>query len=144
MKTNFGKLGCAAIVGLSASLLVSCENKVAQCNKIIGIANKATTEVQQTTASKGNKLEQFKTMVGSIDNYSKEMSAIAVKDEKLKGFQDRFVKMYQQMGSSSKSLLDAANQKKPAVAQKALGDLQKAASMEQPLVNEVNQYCQGK
>lgn len=144
MKVQFGKLGLIAIAGCSSMLLMSCESKVAQCNKIIGVANKATMEVQKTSQNQSAKIDQLGVMATSLDTYAKEMSAIEVKDEKLKGFQGRFVKMYQQMSTSSKTLIDAAKQKKAAAAQGALAELQKSVGLEQPLVNEVNQYCQGK
>jgi hypothetical protein len=144
MTYKFGRFGLVAIAGCSAMLLASCENKVAQCNKIIGVANKATTEVQKTSQDKSAKIDQLGIMAGSLDTYAKEMGAIEVKDEKLKGFQGRFVQMYQQMSASSKSLIDAAKQKKAAAAQTALAELKKSVVLEQPLVNEVNQYCQAK
>lgn len=144
MKVQFGKFGLFAIAGCSAMLLMSCESKVAQCNKIIGVANKATTEVQKTSQNQSAKIDQLGVMAASLDTYAKEMSAIEVKDEKLKGFQGRFVQMYQQMSTSSKTLIDAAKQKKASAAQGALAELKKSVGLEQPLVNEVNQYCQGK
>ena len=144
MKIHFGKTAIAAIASVTSVLLVSCENKVAQCNKIVAVANKATTEVQQTSQGKDEKIDQLGKMVTSLDNYAKEMGAIELKDEQLKGYQGRFVAMYQQMSTSSKSLIDAAKQKKAPQAQSALAELQKSVALEQPLVNEVNQYCQGK
>lgn len=131
---------------VAVSLLVtSCETKVAQCNKLIKVANQATTELQgMSKSNSSNATAQLKTVANSLDQYSKDMGAVEVKDEKLKGFQARFVTMYSETRDVSRSLAAALDKKDLKTAKQSLTKMQSATSQETALVNEVNQYCQDK
>lgn len=138
---------CTLMLMVSAvSLLaVGCESKVNQCNKLIKVANQASTELK--SMNKGNNTNavgQLKAAANSLDQYAKEMKAVELKDEKLKDFQDRFVKMYEQSRDSSRAIVAAVDKKDSKAANENLSKLQTAASQENTLVNDVNQYCQGK
>jgi hypothetical protein len=127
-------------------LLVGCgESKVAQCNKLIAVANKAATESKQMSQSSNpDKIGQLSQMADKLDQYAKEIQAVEIKDDQLKGFQGRFAKMYQETGAASRALIAAVNKKDPKGIGTSSKALQTASGQEGPLVSEVNSYCSGK
>jgi DNA repair ATPase RecN len=150
------RLGVASTV--LAVLLVGCgESKVAQCNKLITVVNKG----QQISQSiKGMDAPAMKKLSTDLGGLSKEISAVEVADEKLKGFQGRFVKIYDDLSSASSKVGSALeeiekNKKPTPETLKKLKQLQSdvaaasktseaAAASEKGLVQEVNTYCSAK
>ncbi|BAY62590.1 hypothetical protein NIES22_26640 [Calothrix brevissima NIES-22] len=122
------------------------ESKVAQCNKITKVANQAVTLGQDlgknTNQQKGSKV--LTEVAAKIDTISTEMKGLEIKDEKLQGFQSRFLSLY---GNTSKSFKDAASaidKKNLKGTNAALLNLKNNSSEETKLVNEINTYCSGK
>ena len=145
MKSTYRPFTVAAIAGFLSITLVSCETKTTQCNKLNKIANAATTEMQETSKSKDpDKVAVLKKMSGSLDGYSKQVKELELKDDKLQGFQKRFVDLYQSVGKSSRELADAAGKKDMKAAQASLASMSTGASQETALISEVNQYCGAK
>ncbi|TAD79592.1 MAG: hypothetical protein EA001_03840 [Oscillatoriales cyanobacterium] len=150
------RLGVASTV--LAVLLVGCgEGKVAQCNKLITVVNKG----QQISESiKGMDAPAMRKLSTDLGGLSKEISAVELADEKLKGFQGRFVKIYNDLSEASASvgtaLTEIEKNKKPTPeTPKKLKQLQadvaaasktgeSAANSEKKLVQEVNTYCSAK
>lgn len=147
-----------ALVTISIGLLVtSCsESKVAQCNKVNSVAIKT----KSFTAPKDSAgLTQF---ADSIETIRTEMQAVKVEDEKLKGFQTRFVELYTDVGLAAREISkvlatkDQATNidetakdqaakdqaaKDKAARDKVTKDAQAAIEKEAPLLEEINQYC---
>lgn len=143
-------LSVASILGL---LVTACgTSKVAQCNKLIGIANKATTEIQTTNqtnsrdqaAQPDTKAAQLDKIADSLDQYAQEMQAVELLDEKLQGFRTRFVQLYQQTSKGSRDVSTAVKTKNFSAANQSLNQLRTGINQEKTLVNEVNQYCRGR
>jgi hypothetical protein len=142
---NYQQLVIVAIAGCLSVATVGCETKVSQCNKLIKIANAASTEMQQTSQSQEkDKVALLKKMGTSLDGYSKEVGGLELKDEKLQGFQKRFVTLYQSVGDASRGIVAAAAKKDIKAAQQSLAAMSGGASQETALISEVNQYCSGK
>ena len=123
-------------------LVVSCgESKVSQCNKLSEVVNKAATEAQEMGKGGGDQLGELEKAATSLDGYASELEGIKITDETLKGFKDRFITMYRDTGTASRSLVAAAKEKNRGAGEKALKDLQAATGQETTLVTEVNAYC---
>jgi hypothetical protein len=135
----------AILTTLSVSV-VGCDNKVAQCNKLIAVANKAATEMKavEDTQDPAAAQDALTKISASLEGYSKEVQAIELKDEKLVGFRQRLISMYDKLSSSSKALVSAIKSEKAEEAETAMEGLAKGAEEETPLVNELNTYCGAK
>ncbi|ALF54042.1 hypothetical protein ACX27_16240 [Nostoc piscinale CENA21] len=122
------------------------ESKVAQCNKIIKVANQAVTLSQEFSKNpqreKGSKA--LTEVAGKIDNFANEMKALEIKDEKLQGFQGRFIKLYQDTSKGLRDTATAVDKKNLKAANASLASLKKSGSEEGAIVNEINSYCSGK
>jgi hypothetical protein len=137
-------LSVAAAIAL---LLTGCgESKVAQCNKVIKIANQAALLGQQygkdPKSAKGSQgLTEF---ASKIDQVTTEMKGLAIKDEQLQGFQGRFIKLYEDISKGLNEAATAINQKNIKQANRFLVTLQKSSLEEGVIVKEINGYCSGK
>jgi hypothetical protein len=134
-----------SVTSLLGLLVTACgESKVSQCNKLVGIANKATTEIQTTNQSQNpDKIGQLDKIAGGLEQYAKEMQGVELKDEKLQEFRSRFVQLYQQTSKGSRDVATALRNKNAGGANQALKQIQTGISQEQTLIGEVNQYCRG-
>ncbi len=104
LKKTIMLTGTAAI----ALLFASCgESKVAQCNKIVKVANQAVTIGQEFGKNPNPKQgsKALNEVAAKIDTITTDMKGLEIKDEKLQGFQGRFLTLYQ---STSKGLKDTA------------------------------------
>lgn len=134
-----------ALSSVAIGLLVaSCgPSKVAQCNKLSEVVNKAATEAQQLGKSSSNQLDDLSKAADSLDGFATELEAVKISDEKLKDFQAQFVKMYRDTGKASRALVEAAKKRDSNAGQKALQELRRATGQESDLVRDINNYCKG-
>lgn len=129
-----------------ALLFTGCgESKVAQCNKIVKVANQAVTVGQEfgknPQQKKGSKA--LTEAAGKVDKIANDLKALEIKDEKLQGFQTRFLKLYQDTSAGMKNTAKAVDKKDISGANRLLASLKKSASDESALVKEINSYCIG-
>lgn len=138
-----------AVVVLSAALgvfAIGCsQNKIAQCNQLIEVANEAVTEVQAITENASpDDPAAFLRIADTADQAKTNLQAIEVTDGQLQTYQERFVTLYTNTGDSTRNLVEAVNAQDNQAAQQAYDALQQAIAEEPNLVNEVNGYCGGR
>lgn len=137
-----------------AFVVVSCsEGKVAQCNELIDVANRAVTQVQSVTqsanpapapggsAANPANVEAMTRIATAADEARGSMENLSFGDQQLTQFQSRFVTMYTEISTATRALVASANTNNSQAAQQAFNDLKKATDKEAPLVEEVNAYC---
>jgi hypothetical protein len=127
-----------------ALILTSCsESKVAQCNKIIEVANKAVAISQEfgknPQPEKGGKA--FVEVADKLDAMATSMGAIEISDDKLKGFQTSFAQMYKVASKGLRGAAVALDKKDTAAMQKEMKAIQEGTSQEGKLVSDTNTYC---
>jgi len=126
-------------------LLTSCsEGKVAQCNRLIEIANQAANQVESVTQSSSPEdTEAFMSIAESANNAANQLESLEIEDETLQGFQERFISLYVETSAATEELVNAVNAQDAPGAVSAYEKLERATSQEGPLVDEVNTYCGG-
>jgi hypothetical protein len=130
-----------------ALLLTGCgESKISQCNKVIKVANQAASLGQQygkdSKTAKGS--QGLTELATKIDQVGTEMKGLEIKDEKLQGFQGRFLKLYQDISKGLNDAATAINKKDIKSANRFFANLQKSSVEEGLIVKEINGYCSGK
>jgi hypothetical protein len=129
-----------------ALLTASCsENKIAQCNRIIKIANETVTQAK--TVPNGTQGSDPKFMLKAaevMEKASKQMTDISINDPKLKDYQTSFAKMYRDTSKATRDFVKAYEKKDRSAADKASTNLQQAAIPEHQLLIDINNYCGGK
>ncbi len=132
----------SAIALLGLTLAACGESKVAQCNRLIEVANSAVTAVQEvTTAASADDPEALNTIADTADQAVADMQGLEFADEQLQDYQQRFVAMYEETSRASRAIYTAVGALDNEAAQQAVTDLQTATGQETDLVNEVNTYC---
>ncbi|MBD2341061.1 hypothetical protein H6G64_29250 [Calothrix sp. FACHB-156] len=148
MQRMFKQTTILSATAAIALLFTGCgESKVAQCNKIVKVANQAVTIGQDFGKNPNNAKTGSKALTevaGKIDAITTEMKALEIKDEKLQGFQQRFTTLYQSTSQGLKDEAKALDKKDLAGAKRSLVTLKKNSTEESTLVKEINSYCSGK
>jgi hypothetical protein len=147
MQSVFKQSFILAATTAIALLFVGCgESKVAQCNKIIKIANQASTLGQEfgknPNPAKGSKA--LTELAGKLDPLAQEMKGLEIKDEKLQVFQGRFLALYQNISKELNNTAGAIDKKNIPAAKNFLVSLKKSSTEESSIVKEINSYCSGK
>ncbi|AFY32710.1 hypothetical protein [Calothrix sp. PCC 7507] len=147
MQPIFKKTTILSATTAIAFLFAGCgESKVAQCNKIVKVSNQAVTAGQEfgnnPQPKKGSKA--LTEAANKIEQITKDMQALEIKDEKLQGYQGRFLKLYENTSKGLKDTAAALDKKNLAEANRSLASLKKGSSEEAALVKEINSYCSGK
>jgi ABC-type transporter Mla subunit MlaD len=147
---RFSRRTCA-IASAAASLAIistGCNTKVSQCNKLIKVANSATTELKAITQESGSgqeaKMAQMQRLADSLDKYSKEVQNVSLEDEQLQGFQKRLSTLYATSSEASQEIIAAAKAKNIKGMTAALKKLSGGSRTEGEIVSEMNGYCQNK
>lgn len=136
--------GIAIAVALG-TLATSCgASKVAECNELIEVANNAVEEVQTVAAAaQPEDVTAMLQIADTADQARSAMETLELSDEQLQGFQQRFITMYNETSTATRSLVSAVEAQDQAAAESAYNNLQAATGQETSLVNEVNAYCTG-
>jgi hypothetical protein len=144
---GFSRRACA-VAAAAFSLTVfttGCENKVAQCNQLIKVANDATTELKATGQDKTvDQVAQMTKFATTLDKSAKNVSAVELKDEKLLGFKQRLADLYKNSGNASRDLVTAAGKKDVAGLKSNLTKLMEGSTQETAIITELNSYCSAK
>jgi hypothetical protein len=120
------------------------EGKEAQCQKITTLLSSGRSEMTEAqSGAASDKVGAMKKMAEITGKYADQFKALELQDEKLQGFQERFVALNQSVSEAAAGAVEA-NEKQDAEAGKAaVAAIQEAASGENALLSEVQQYCGG-
>jgi hypothetical protein len=109
------------------------------------VVNQAARDAIDTGRSSSlDKVGALQKASESDTQYAKQLETVQIKDETLKRFQSRFIKMYQDRSNAGRGVVEAAQKKDIAAVSSASQVLQNATVQEAPLVEEFNHYCKGK
>jgi hypothetical protein len=146
MRTNLRR-SALFLTASVALILTSCaESKVAQCNKMIAIANQAAEASlafgSNPQPEKGG--QAFVEVADKLDGFATSMSALEISDEKLKGYQASFSEMYKAASKGLRGAAMALDKKDAEAMQKEMKAIQDGTSQEGKLVSDTNTYCSAK
>jgi alanyl-tRNA synthetase len=141
-------LSLSAIVAI-AVLFVGCRViKVVQCNKITKVAHQEAPSIQEfanpAKFQNPKKAAQSFTEIGDkLEKMTKDMQALEIQDAKLKGFQTRFVNMYEETNSGLRDAVTSLEEQDLFGFADSLEKIAKVPSQETSLLQEFNGYCSG-
>jgi hypothetical protein len=154
MHKNITQFSLISTISALAIALSSCgAGKVTECKNMLAVASKAATANKSFT-TKGEALSKagqfkdptksaplFTTLGTDMGTVGKEMKALEIKDEQLKGLQARFVELYEGMSKGSENAATDLTKKDQAAFVKHWTEFGNVVAKEEPLVNEINTYC---
>jgi ribosomal protein L12E/L44/L45/RPP1/RPP2 len=137
LSNRFNRYAVLSATAMTMGLLLyGCgESKVAQCNKIVTVANK--TKALATPKD----VAGFIPLADNIDQIRVELQAIAVQDSKLKELQTQLLSMYGDVSLALKAQVKATEAKDTNAQTKAKQELETAAGKESDLVDSINALC---
>jgi hypothetical protein len=151
MQKIASQISLLVFVGLLTLLVTSCgASKVAQCRSIANITKEAGRisegfDKSVESTKDPNKLTKLLTDTSAkMLKLNKDMKALEVQDEKLKGFQSRIVKTYLDYGQNFESMSSAAKSKNRAIYDKSLAKVQSLGTEQIALIDEFTSYCVAK
>ncbi|HEY9704820.1 MAG TPA: hypothetical protein V6C58_20435 [Allocoleopsis sp.] len=127
-------------------LTVSCgDSKNIECQLFIKIVNQTVQETK-TINNQGKKTdsETLVKIAELLEKSSTEMSALKIKDTKLKELQTGFTNWYKDNSKATRKLVEARKKRNNDDFDDALKKLKAAKKSETELVNSINSYCGGK
>ncbi|MEM9697065.1 MAG: hypothetical protein AAGA56_31305, partial [Myxococcota bacterium] len=130
------------VVGFAIALGATGCGKVKQCNDFIKEANESQTSFNSVASALGKK-DEAKKVHDDIDAAIAKVEKVDLSDEKLVGFQKRWVDGLKGLNKTLEDVGDAAG----GTDLKKMTDLQKKISKQTTdltsLISEINGYCQG-
>lgn len=128
-------------IAVTVSLgLLSCDGKIAQCNRLIEVINKEQGPLKKAT---GNDPAALKKLADTLDNVAKKVEAVELKDEKLLSFRNEYSQMAKDLGKASRDTATAVESNDPKKAQDAAKNMSSFGDRESDLVDNINKYCSG-
>jgi hypothetical protein len=119
------------------------QTKVAQCNRIIEIANEAVRDTKNmTSGEQASSVEAVLRVANAMDSAAAQLDNTSITDPRLQTFKSRFIRMYRQTSRAARNFATAFNNNNRPAAESALQALQAATSPEKQLVADINNYCQ--
>ena len=136
-------MGSFALIHLGLVSVTFAQNtKVAQCDRLIDIANEAVAAAQSANSGNGeDQLQSLLMAAESIEEAADKMADLPLSDGALNGYRQGFITMYRQTSLMTRRFVDAFNTEDQTAAFAALEDLQAATQDEDRLVRELNAYC---
>jgi hypothetical protein len=128
-----------------ATFVLACNNKIAECNKLIEKANAAMTTANNAQKKLDGKDDgkEMGDMATQLDAAKTDIQGVQLTDTTLKGFQTQYVSTLDRMSTAAKSMQAAGDKQDLAGMSAGLKDLQSAADDNSKLVDNINKYCTG-
>ncbi len=134
MRYTFGIFGIVALIGLT-----NCNNKVKQCNDLIGVINKSTKEMKFDGNNDDPKV--FKNAGDTFDKIAGDIAKVELKDSELKRLSKEYQDMVKQMSQSVRDAGAAMESKDTTKLASSLKSIEDVTKKEDPLVDGINKYC---
>jgi len=116
--------------------------QVEECELVTAIINQTNQQVQEI--SRGNtsqELESLLFIADVADQAAAELQLLTLADQSLQSFRDRFINLYTNTGLAARNFVDAVYQEDTEAIQQTYEAVLNVSSQEEPLVNEINRYC---
>jgi hypothetical protein len=149
MSKSIAHISVLVVVAGSISIAISScgSSKTTQCNSIAKVLEKvqaATKEMEESKSTDPVKAATvFSNMSVKIEGFGKDIQALKIEDEQLKGYQSRIAGMYQGYGKLFGHMAPAIKSKNTPEVAKDIAELKAASVKEQALGKEIGAYCGG-
>jgi hypothetical protein len=117
-------------------------SKIEQCNALIEVINAGVNALGAKSKS-GNPTDDLRQMAGTMDKVAEQASKVRVSLPDLAQFKAEYRGMATDVAKHARAMADAADAKDIPTMQRAQAALDRAVKREDPLVDAINQYCQG-
>lgn len=127
-----------AVIGLATATAAGCNDRISQCNVLIGVINEEQAKHKDLN---GEAPEDLRKLADALDNSSKRIGDAQVKDDKLKAFREEYKTLCDDLAKAARET--AAAGEDPKKREEAAKVMQSIGPREDKLVSDINAFCGG-
>lgn len=118
------------------------QKKINECNALIQVINAGVTSMQKGTKVQGDEhgVAELKALADAMDKVATDASKVELSLPELQKYSTEYQAMARQIAKSARQM--AADYKDSAKLSEAQAELDKAAKQEDPLVANINKFCE--
>ena len=120
------------------------QKKITECNAVVQVINSGVVALEKAPKSETDPTggADLRAMADAMDKVAAEASSVQLTLPELKKLRDEYQKMVKDIAKAERELASAAQDKDAARRTAADGSLDAAVKQEDPLVDQINKYCQ--
>jgi hypothetical protein len=133
------------VAALAALASTGCgQKKLAECNALVQVINTGVVKLEKAPKNEADPsgVSDLRAMAESMDKVAADAAGVALTLPDLKKMRDDYQKMAQDIAKAERDLATAAQDREAAHRAAAETALDAAVKQEDPLVDQINKYCQ--
>jgi hypothetical protein len=133
------------LLALLALPAIGCgQKKINECNAVVQVINAGVVSLEKAPKNEGDPtgVSDLKAMAEAMDKVAADAAAVQLTLPKLVRLRDDYHKMAKDIAKAERELAAAAQDRDAARRKDAEATLDAAVKQEDPLVDQINQFCQ--
>lgn len=120
------------------------QKKVTECNKLVEVINGGVLSLEKAPKNESDPtgIADLRAMADAMDKVANDAGSVQLTVPELKKLRDEYHKMAKDIAKAERELAAAAEERNAARRSAAEGTLEAAVKREDPLVDQINKYCQ--
>jgi hypothetical protein len=130
---------------LGSLMLAGCgQKKITECNAIVQVINAGVVSLEKAPKNEADPtgVSDLRAMADAMDKIAADAQVIQLTLPELKKLRDDYQKMAKEIAKAERELASAAQDRDAARRGTAESTLDLAVKQEDPLVDQINKYCQ--
>lgn len=144
MRTQVTLAAFVAALGLVAGAGGCGQNKVSECNALIEVINKGVQSIEKGTKAGTDQggSSELKAMADAMDKVAADAAQVKLTTPELQKFSGEYQAMAKDVAKAARDLATAADANDAEKSNAAQSAIEKAIKQEDPLVDNINKFCQ--
>jgi lipopolysaccharide export system protein LptC len=133
------------LLALLATPALGCgQKKITECNAVVQVINAGVVSLEKAPKNEADPsgVSDLKAMADAMDKVAADAAAVQLTLPKLTRLRDDYHKMAKDIAKAERDLASAAQDRDAARRKDAEATLDAAVKQEDPLVDQINQFCQ--
>jgi hypothetical protein len=120
------------------------QKKIAECNAVVQVINAGVVSLEKAPKNEADSsgISDLRAMADAMDKIAAEAQAVELTLPELKKLRDDYQKMAKEIAKAERDLAAAAQDRDSGRRAAAESMLDAAVKQEDPLVDQINKYCQ--
>ncbi|WP_437783964.1 hypothetical protein [Sorangium sp. So ce1097] len=144
MRTQVTLAALVAALGLVVGAGGCGQNKVSECNALIEVINKGVQSIEKGTKAGTDQggSSELKAMADAMDKVAADAAQVKLTTQELQKFSSEYQAMAKDVAKAARDLATAADANDAEKSNAAQAAIEKAIKQEDPLVDNINKFCQ--
>ena len=121
------------------------QKKLTECTALVSVINVGVVSLEKAPKNEADPtgISDLRAMADAMDKVGADAAAVQLTMPELKKLRDEYHRMAKDIAKAERELAGAAQERDAARRSAAEGTLDAAVKQEDPLVDQINKYCQG-